>query len=194
MKGQFGSVESFASEGLPGLLSGRKGARVLFASYNEIDGFPSGSVEVDDSSLRIQVLSGGRPAPDFGFMLDWVAHFGTSESSRFSKEFCTRAENAQAAVAGELSEGRAFPDIAIIYAGLAAFESVIKMIDDMRKQTSESHVVVLTCDCSIHQKMPFLNKQHGVDTVVVTYECGGYGGMGNLVNALKEQWPKRILD
>ncbi len=83
--------------------------------------------------------------------------------------------------------------LAVVYAGLSAFEGPLEHAKKMREASPSAHIVVLTCDCDFEFKWIKLGplcEQGVINEVVVTPWCGGVTAMSNMLTALINTWPK----
>ena len=83
-------------------------------------------------------------------------------------------------------------NLAVVYAGLSAFQESLDYARKIRKSNPQCKVVVLTCDCDPRMKELVLAKalENGeIDEAIMTSECGGYYGMREILDGFVAAWP-----
>lgn len=197
------SIQDFTKSVLPKLIDGREILRVFFSTYNNVTDYPGGMVETEDPKLEIMVAAGGAQPPSLGQIfheMDMVlaavaaGNFATAEKILDTATLDTR--QGQSEVAIQLATQAAkygYPDVAVIYAGLSAFASTIEMARRLHRESPETFIAVLTCDCDLEAKKSVLGAIEGIGATIVTPYCGGRSDMRDILNAFKERWPNRIL-
>lgn len=184
------SVGDFVQKTIPELISGKKNCRILFSTYNTIHGYTDSAVETGNPNLQIVIATGGTEPQSLGFILG-------SMLSDDHKVFLLGAEMARAAaVEGQSAveeklTNKQHPSIAVVYAGLTAFGSAIRMVRELHRESPETFIAVLTCNCNLRTKERELGSVDGIGALVVTPNCGGRGEMRDILNAFKAQWPRR---
>lgn len=166
----FTNMSDFLSVGLGTLIAGARELCVLFATYENVAGYESRPVETGKNGLVIQVRNGNQAA--LGGKL------------------------ARAAVESPLKikaqEGVLF--LAVIYAGLPAFDEAVAFAREIKHEHPVSKVVVVTCDCNLTRKardlVPMLRRE--LDAVVVTSECGGRATMRDILEKVVSIWPMPV--
>lgn len=200
---KFKTVEMFIGEDLPRLVQGKQQMTAFFATYNVVRGHDNGLVKHGKGGLTIWVQNGDVIYSDVAFGMLAAGVFNPSDPvMRIVSEAGNRKLNAQAATAQAQVE-QALADqpaivnaeniLAVVYAGLSAFDKAVAFASSLRAQHSHATVVVLTCDCQLESKgfeLKPLMERGVIDYALATPECGGRKPMRTLLEALVAAWPK----
>ena len=195
-------TEEFVGSVIPKLIDGKNGLRAFFSTYNEVTGHNSGPVETGDPNLEIAVSAGGAQPASLCEIFDSTeralraAAVGDFAAANRELDSATRdARQGQVAVAAAMADQTArqsYPDVAVVYAGYSAFRQAIATVTDLHKQSPETFIAVLTCDCDLGAKRWELGTIDGLGAVVVTPRCGGRRDMRDLLEAFVAMWPNRV--
>lgn len=187
-------VDDFVANVIPGLVNGRKRLRVLFSTHNQIHGYRDGKLDIKEPGLEVLVADGGVQVMSWAGWFDWtnaMINGDVVKSMAYAERIRSEADDGQSKIAEKLAGQDEYPDVAVIYAGLSAFESTMATVRELRACAPDAHIVVLTCDCDVRSKSAQLHRDNVVDTIVVTPRCGGCDDVGTMLEALVGQWSKR---
>lgn len=200
---KFKTVETFISDELPRLVQGKQQMTAFFATYNVVNRYENGLVKHGKGGLTIRVQNGDVIYSDAAFgMLVAGAFHPSDPSMRRVSDIGNRILNTQAAttqakveqaLADQLAIVNAENILAVVYAGLSAFDKAVAFASSLRAQHPHATVVVLTCDCQLESKrfeLEPLIKQGVINYALTTPECGGREPMRKLLEALIAAWPK----
>lgn len=188
-------TQRFVEDVVPRIIAGIGEGKLRIAAftYNNVDGFKSGTGEVS-KDLAMNIVDGSEAFAK-----------AKSESTRmdpFSEEY-NREKNkvvalAEKDVAGfaplmekalkEKKEGE--KKIIIVYIGLNAMMPAIELIKVVKRTDKDVIAIAVMCDCSIGEKVAALKpewKQGNIDHVVDCM-CGGRMEMGAIVGSICKEW------
>lgn len=187
----FTNTDDFLAVGLPTILAGVKKLNVLFATYNNVAGYESGPVETGKEGLAIQISDGDleySPVADLVFSGDlMLAKIGARAMDEEA-----RAAQAELESALKINAAEDTSFLAVIYAGLSAFDEAVEFARKIKEDNPAAKVVVVTCDCDLNRKarvlFPMLQAKE-LDAVVATSECGGRATMCDILEKVVNDWP-----
>jgi hypothetical protein len=187
----FTNTDDFLVVGLGTILAGVKRLNVLFATYNNVAGYKSGPVATRKEGLAIQVQNGDL---HYSSLTDLVYLLGTPLAKIGSEAIKEEARAAQSELESllniETAEDASF--LAVVYAGLSAFDEAVAFARKVKKDNPAAKVVVVTCDCDLNNKarvlFPMLERRE-IEAAVVTSECGGRGTMRDILEKIVNDWP-----
>ena len=190
----FTNRDEFIATGIGPLIAGAERLHVLFATYNNVAAYENGPVETDKDGLTIQVQNGNL---EYSPTADLIYFIGTPLGEIGSQAMRSEARAAQSELESKLKieaqKNASF--LAVIYAGLSAFDEAIEMARKVKQEYVASKVVIVTCDCDFGRKHRTLDPMLAsgqIDTVVETYECGGFATMRDILRATINSWPARV--
>ena len=182
----------FVSGGIKPLIDGVRKLHVLFATYNTVAGYRSGPVQTGRDGLTIQVQNGNlvySPLTD----LIWLGpHDPLGKLGAQIMDAEGRAAQKMVESSLQIETGESAEFIAVIYAGLSAFDEALAMGRKIKAERPKSKVVIVTCDCAIERKAQTLNpllQNKEIEAVVVTNTCGGRQTMRSILDGVMSQWP-----
>lgn len=192
-------VEKFISNQLAELIIGKSFLTALFATYKEVYGYKSGLVKTEKTGLKVIVRNGHMAFDSSAVAGLWI---GASFSFRDPEARAigvaavaserSRAKAAQQRVENQLGLEKDGNVLAVVYAGLSAFEEAVDFATHLKQGSSQVTAVVLTCDCNLSRKerqLLSLMEAGQIDHGIFTRECGGFGTMKNILEKLVSIWP-----
>lgn len=188
----FTNEADFVATGINALIANTDRLHVLFATYNNVAHYESGPVDTKNDCLTIQVQNGDL---DYSPITDLVYLLGTPLAAVGGAAMEEEARDAQSALEASLAieykENTLF--IAVVYAGLSAFDEALDFARSVKKDQPAAKVVIVTCNCDLGHKdrvlEPLLQSKE-LDAVIVTYECGGRATMRDVLEGFMAAWPK----
>lgn len=191
----FTELDDFLATGVPSLVTGTSRLHALFATYHEVAGYKTGYVPTRKPGLTIQVQNGGLK---YSSVAKLVHSPDRDISTLGGNMMDLEASLAQFAVKANLEirlqEG--VPLVALIYAGLTAFDEAAVMARQIKMAVPASRVIVTTCDCNLKHKRDILRPildSGEIDMAVVTWMCGGNAMMAMILEAVIEAWPASVF-
>lgn len=204
--GRFFKIQDFLETGLRDMITNMTNLHALFLTYNCVSGYENGDVDTEKRGLKIVIQNGGLQYSSTAKMAVMIGAFGgpvnetTLEIGKHGVQKMVReSQTAQSAIeekTGDLiveakMNGDATDVLAVVYAGLNAFDEALQYSQRLRKDIPHAKVVVLTCDCDYNHK--FLKLQPLVDRdeltgVIWTDVCGGRDDMKNILEVLIALW------
>lgn len=191
------NLETFLKS-LPELAGGEKELNAIFVTYNEVSDHEDGPVNTGKSGLNIIVQSGNLRYSEFsGTAL--VAGLATGNpflaqagGYAMDEEGCLAQSKVKAKTEEHLTKLNNKNLLAVVYAGLSAFQESFVYAREIRKSNPQAKVVVLTCNCDQRNKEQVLDdaiKNREINDAVMTWECGGRNGMRAILEGLIASWP-----
>lgn len=182
----FTDPDTFVREELPRISANKPALRAIFATYNSVAGYDSGSIWFNE--LRVQIATGDLPPPA-GLL--FAAMAGDAAIADYRKEYDRQGAAAQDAVEAQIAElgdlSQETDVLAVVYAGVTAFQQSVAFVLDLRRQAPQAVIVLVTCGCGSDRKRQWLQPiiDSGIiDSVIETPECGGERTMGAILDAL----------
>lgn len=194
------SVEDFLRQELPKLIAEKRTLNALFATYGQVESYQSGPVNTGRIGLNIVVQAGNYVTTDsilkassaslsLALAGDLEGSHAISEASR--QPAISAQANLTSEVAGALEKEECQDFLAIVYAGLSAFEQALEFAQKIKKNAA-ANVAVLTCNCNLFRKsvalVPLLLSKE-LSHVIVTPACGGVRQMKEILEGLINAWP-----
>ena len=190
----FTNKADFIATGINALIANTESLYVLFATYNNVAGYKSGSVDTGREDLMIQVQSGDlvySPAANLVYAVG--TPLGKVGAEVMHEDACEAQSTLEAAIA--IEPGENVTSVAVIYAGISAFEEVVDFIRRIKQDLPDTKVVLLTCNCDLQHKgyvlEPMLQNKE-LEAVVVTHECGGRMAMRDILDGFIAAWPNKV--
>jgi hypothetical protein len=178
----FTDTSDFLSTGVNALVAGHEKLHVLFATYNAVAGYKSGTVETGKDGLTIQVQNGNL---SYSPLTDLVYCVGTPLHKV--------GANMEMSLKIEQPDATAF--LAVVYAGLSAFNEAVALARKIKDDRPDAKIVITTCDCMLDDKSrtlsPLLQRKE-IDAAVVTTICGGHDTMRDILEKVIEVWPAKV--
>jgi len=191
----FTNETAYVATGINDLIANTNRVHVLFATYNNVADYGSGPVDTKKEGLTIQVQNGDL---EYSPITDLVFLFGTPFVEIGGAAMDKEARDAQSALEASLAieHGEDASLIAIVYAGLSAFDEALDFGRRVKKDQPTAKVIIVTCNCHMDHKGPALepllqNKE--LEAVIVTDECGGRRTMRGLLEGFVTAWPNNVL-
>ena len=190
----FTKSNDFLAQGVDTLIAGNEKLHVLFATYNTVEGYDSGSVQTHKDGLTIQVQNGNL---HYSSLTDLTFFVGTPladiGAEIMDQEARAVQEDVESSLHIERHQDATF--LAVVYAGLSAFREAVEMARKIKRNNPNAKIVLTTCDCVLSDKSdtlsPMLQKKE-VDAVVVANRCGGRETMHDILEKIVEVWPAKV--
>lgn len=196
---KFLTVSAFIENVIPCLIAGKNRLSAVFASYNRIGSRKDGLVETNKESLCILVQNGFleySPLAIVALLIpeNDVRQAGCNlmtEEGRRSQQVLQEKLAATMPAADEVGADM----LAVVYAGLSAFDEALVYARGIRGQYPQATIVILTCDCDLRRKEQVLGplvESGEINHIVVTGFCGGEKDSEEILDGLVSAWPTTI--
>ena len=186
------SLESFRTGILHDITSHKSSFCAAFVSCRSMDACPENHTETVLGSLKIYVADCYHRSHD-------VISTGLLRLIEGERDLHIK-ESASRVLANHMLDGvfESVPDIkhldcVVIYLGCRGMESTLIEIEEMRKMSSTTRIIAVTCTCNLEVKRSRWERAITdgiIDKIVVTKECGGFQTMSDIIEFLIHDWPQ----
>lgn len=167
------------------LLSNVQKLQLIFVSGNGVLGYDSGIVPIETLDIEIAIQHG----------LCYSVKLNVETQNEKYKPYCTyfftgAIEPTDNCIIPKLLIPQDTTVLTIVYGGKREFMEALLCAQTIR-QSVDTHLFFLTCDCQKSDKLPTLDtlvRNKTIDDFIITPQCGGENDLRKIITSITSYW------